>query len=104
MQWSLAHEERTRKNLSALLHGLASVGQAAVAEALGVSESTVSRWKEGGGELERLARLLAALGQKTVGQDRHCVRPEEFKFVTRLASRALANQEAAQQLLFEEVE
>lgn len=101
---SLTVDERARKNLAGILRALASVGQARVAEAMGVSESTVSRWKDEGGELERFARLLAVLGQKNVGQDRECVKGDEFRFMTRIASRALANEEAAQRLMFEEVE
>ncbi len=100
---SLTVDERARKNLQGILQALSSIGQARVAEALGVSESTISRWKDSG-ELERLARLLAVLGQKNVGQDRQCVKPDEFHFLTRIASRAIANQEAAERLFFEEVE
>lgn len=53
---------RSRKNHSVILQKLASIGQAKVAESLGVHESTVSRWKDGGGDIEKFANVLATLG------------------------------------------
>jgi len=58
-----------RKNLSALLRALASVGQKPVADALEVSEATVSRLKSE--HLEGLCNLLGVLGQKVVSDDSH---------------------------------
>lgn len=53
--------ESARKIEAVILRRLRSVGQVNVAEALGVSEATVSRMK-GDGELARIANVLAALG------------------------------------------
>lgn len=43
---------------------LASVGQKTVADAIGVNESTVSRWKDG--EIERWSKVLAMLDLQVV--------------------------------------
>jgi hypothetical protein len=66
--------ERARKNFATILHGLARIGQATVAGEIGVSESTVSRLKDG--DLERLAALLAACELKVVPQHFKCAKPE----------------------------
>lgn len=56
--------ELSRKNLSAILQALASAGQAPVAKAVGVSESTISRLKSN--DLEMFCKVLAALNLKCV--------------------------------------
>lgn len=61
----------TRKNNSAILRALASVGQVRVAEALGVSESTVSRWKDK--EIDETSQFLAVLGVKVVDESYRCI-------------------------------
>lgn len=42
----MPREERARRNGSALLRGARAVGLTALAEACGVSDSTISRWLE----------------------------------------------------------
>lgn len=49
-------DARAREFESLILNRLLSVGQKTVADAIGVSESTVSRWKEG--EIERGLKAL----------------------------------------------
>lgn len=66
--------ERARRNHTAVLRALATVGQAKAAELVGVSESTVSRFKDGG--LEQAAALLAAVGLKCVPIQAQCFDPE----------------------------
>ena len=61
---------RSRKNFTAILQGLATVGQAKAAELTGLSETKVSRLKSG--ELEELAALMAACGLKAVPVDMQC--------------------------------
>lgn len=63
-------DPRTRKTLALILQGLARHGQKPVAEALGVSEATVSRMKDA--DLERFARLLTAIGMKPVPVEAKC--------------------------------
>ncbi|MEF0495158.1 CII family transcriptional regulator [Pseudomonas aeruginosa] len=52
-------DARAREFESLILNRLLSVGQKTVADTIGVSESTVSRWKEG--EIERWCKVLALL-------------------------------------------
>jgi hypothetical protein len=59
-----------RKNLSAILQRLSSVGQKPVADALGTSEATISRMK--GEQLETFSGLLSVLGLKTVPAEHKC--------------------------------
>ena len=68
---SLQPDERSRKNLTSILQGLAAAGQANVAKDLGVSESNVSRMKDK--ELPELARFLALCGLKVVPEKFRCV-------------------------------
>jgi DNA-binding Xre family transcriptional regulator len=56
-----------RKNLTAILQGIGKVKQVRIAEAIGKSEATVSRMKDG--ELMMFARLLAVCGLKVVPED-----------------------------------
>ena len=86
---SPAIAERARKNTSAILRGLASVGQVRVAEHLNLSESTVSRMKDG--ELDRLGALLAACGLKVVPQDAQTVDQELLRSLSILAARGAHN-------------
>lgn len=82
--------DRARKNERAILRGLARIGQAAVAAELGVSESTVSRLKEG--EIERFSRLLALCGLKAVPLEMRCYPPEHVDWLL------LGNRIAAQRV------
>lgn len=68
---------RARKFQSQILHRLAGA-QAQVAAALGLSESTISRDKEG---FERLCAILAHLGFKVVDQSKVCVPAGEIAFL-----------------------
>lgn len=79
----LSVDERTRKNLSSIFQGLSRVGQTSLAKALNVSEATVSRMKEEGGELERAAKVLAVLGYKPVPIHWHCLSPDRIEWLLR---------------------
>jgi hypothetical protein len=61
---SLSPIERSRKNEQVILQALAATGQGELAKAMGVHESTVSRFKEGG--ITQFAAALAHLGLKVV--------------------------------------
>ncbi len=63
-----------RKITSTILQRLASVGQKPVADALSVSEATVSRMKGEG--LESFSALLGTLGLKVVPATHKCYAPE----------------------------
>lgn len=97
---SAAVADRSRKNLAAILQRLASIGQAKAAEALGTSESTVSRMKDK--ELEQLAKLLAVLGLKVVPVEMRCFDPDAIGAILALAKARLASIERPEQLAWDE--
>lgn len=96
---SIDPAERARKNLALILTRLSSVGQARVAEALEVSESTVSKMK--GGDLEMLARMLAALGIKCVPDHVKCYEPKQMEAILALAKAQLEGIESVEELQWE---
>lgn len=72
---------RARKTVQVVLQRLQEPGTGvAVAAAMGVSESTVSRLKSA--HLEELALLMAVLGLKVVPVEFKCVNPEAYGFLT----------------------
>lgn len=79
-------DARSRKNLTALLKALCTAGQGATASAIGLHESTISRWKDG--ELEKLALFMAVVGLKVVPAEMRCYRPEEIEALQVLARRS----------------
>jgi len=85
--------ETARKNESAILQRLASAGQKAVADALDVSESTISRWKDG--DVQRTAMLLAYLELQLVPTDHVMVDPARHRALMLLAQDGIAAHQAA---------
>jgi transcriptional regulator with XRE-family HTH domain len=100
---SIGQLERARKNFSAILSRLASVGQSNVAKELGVAESTISRLKSEG-DLEQFAKLLAAVGLKAVPVELRCYDPKDIDPLLQLARRHLAQVASAEQLAFDDPE
>lgn len=80
---------------------MVEVGLESCAEAISVDKSTVSRVKD---HLPKLCRMLEFLGLKIVSADRVCVVESQFLELTRIASRAMANEETARKLFFEDAE
>lgn len=76
---SPTQRETARKNERAVLHALASCGQKAVCEAVGWSESKISRFKDGG--LEECCAALACIGLKIVPADACTVTRAERRFM-----------------------
>jgi len=71
--------DRSRKNQSVILRAIEQRSAAAIAETMGVHDSTVSRFKSQGG-LTFAARLLACAGLKVVPSDAIVyLQPDEFK-------------------------
>ena len=97
---SMSPVERARKISSAVLHATQrDATQVALAAAMGVSESTVSRMLAPD-HLDKLALLLAHAGLKVVPVERICVDPEMYEAMTRIASKAMADTETAQRLVW----
>ena len=96
---SPAIAESARKVETAVLKALAGTSQARVAELMGVSESTVSRFKDGG--IEQLASLLAACGLKVVSTDSQCFPRDKVHALLTLARDHLVQMEHPEQLSWE---
>ncbi|BCD83616.1 hypothetical protein PSm6_00230 [Pseudomonas solani] len=80
-------DARAREFESVFLQRLVSVGQKTVADAIGVSESTVSRWKEG--EIERWCKVIAHLGLQLVPDSAVLVNAEYLRSLETLAELGL---------------
>lgn len=74
---------RARKNHTEILNALAEIGQDEVAKLMGVSDSTVSRFKA---DLEFLSALLAALERKVVVETAKHVSESRWRSVCEMAS------------------
>lgn len=66
-------DARARKNVTAILQGLATIGQSEVATELKVSESTISRMKDK--DVPEMARFMALCGLKVIPDKFKCVDP-----------------------------
>jgi Ran GTPase-activating protein (RanGAP) involved in mRNA processing and transport len=95
-------EARARKNEKIVLQRLASVGQATVATALKVDESTISRLKNGA--ISQLASTLAVLGLKVVPIEFKCYRPEDIDPYIQLAKRHMRTVVSAHDLVDDDPE
>jgi len=73
--------------------------QVAIASALGVSESTISRSKD---DFEQLCSILAHLGLKVVESDAVCVDPTMYRAVMHIMHRALSDEELAERVVLSE--
>lgn len=96
---SSAIAERSRKNATAILQGLATVGQVKAAELTGQSETKVSRFKTT--DLDEVAAILAACGLKCVPIEMQCFAPEKVQALLTLAKDHLAAIERPEQLTWE---
>lgn len=92
--------ESARKIETSLLRRLSSVGQVTVAQAMHVSEATVSRLKDG--QIAAVSQLLAALGLKLVPADFKVVDPARAQAMFTLYEAALARMSNPVDLLWEE--
>lgn len=92
--------ELARLYQAAVLKRLGTTSQAAIAVATGISEPTISRVKNE--HLETLCLLLAHAGLKIVSAERICVDREMYEAMTKIATRAMADSEMAQRLVWED--
>lgn len=91
--------EASRKNETTILRALAEHSQARIAEQLGVNDSTISRFKDGG--LAQAAALLAACGLKVVPTDMQCFSRDKVNALLTLARDHLVQMEHPEQLSWE---
>lgn len=93
--------ERARKNEHLILQRLSSVGQATVATAVGIDESTISRMK-GDGKISQLAEILAELGLKVVPESLRTFDPKDVDVLLHQAKRWMEHIGSADQLGLDE--
>lgn len=96
---SLSADAWARKIEREVLRRLASVGQANVAMQLGVSESMVSRWKDG--DISRFCKFLALLGLKATPQAYRCMDEEMINALIVMANRNMRHLRSADQLVMD---
>lgn len=73
----------------------------AMGEVLSCDKSTVGRLRD---QVPRLCRALEILGLKVVSADKVCVKEKEYLLISRIAAKAMANEETARALFFDDVE
>ena len=95
-----APDERARKNVQAIFQRLSSLGQARLAESLGVSEATISRWKAE--QVEQCAKALSALGLKVVPETARCFNPKKIDAILELAKAHLEGMNGSEGLEWDE--
>lgn len=81
---------QAQRNHAAILRALAQVSQARVAELIGTSETTVSRFKDVG--LEQAAALLAACGLKVVSESAQVLEDDYVRALKLMAGVGLAQE------------
>lgn len=79
---------------------LAAMGQNRVADEIGVSAPTVSRWASE--DLDRACQIMATLGLKVVQSDRVCVDKKMYEALVMIAGKAMSHSETAQRLVWED--
>lgn len=89
-----AQLEMARKYEALILQQLAVIGQRSVANALEVSDSTISRMKNGG--IDELCRFLVALELQVVPESSVMSCPERLKALVTLARIGLDHEDGRQ--------
>lgn len=98
---SASPAERARKAAGTILQALQVQGMGvAIAAAMGVSESTVSRLKNE--HLDDFCRLLAHAGLKVVPADRVCIDPKKLEALATIAAAAMQTTESTKRLVWED--
>lgn len=88
--------ERARKNYSQIMQRLGSVGNAAVAAAVGVDESTISRMKPE--KFQEFSQILAVLDLKIVPTKARCFNEKEIEAIFQMAKMRMEHLEGIHQL------
>lgn len=88
-------DEISRKIVKEIFHRLSSAGQAHVAEALSVSEATISRMKE---QVPQFAGMLSKLGLKVVPAEMRCYDERTLGAILELARQRMEQIKSPQAL------
>jgi hypothetical protein len=92
--------ELARKNLSVALHRISLTGQNKIADEIGVSAPTVSRFC-GEGDLERACKVLAAAGVKCVPIEYQCFPRDTVAALMHLARERMDGLKTVEQLTWD---
>ncbi|WP_063923108.1 type IV toxin-antitoxin system AbiEi family antitoxin domain-containing protein [Cupriavidus basilensis] len=92
--------ELARKNLTVSLHHIARTGQNRIAEEIGVSAPTISRFCSEG-DLERACKVLAAAGIKCVPIEFQCFPKDTVAAFMQLARERMNELQNVDQLSWE---
>ena len=98
---SATPSELARKNLSGALHRISLAGQNRIAEEIGVSAPTVSRFCSEG-DLERACKVLAAAGLKVVPIEYQCFPKKTVEAFMHLARERMNDLVTVDQLQWEQ--
>jgi len=101
---SPAPGERARKAHTLALQRISRIGQAKIAEEIGVSPATVSRYVSDPDGLERACKVLTAAGLKVVPATMQCFPPAKVAIFMELARDHLNYLQRPEQLAFEDDE
>jgi len=89
-------DTKSRKNASVILQALAAVGQTQVAHSCNVADSTISRLKDG--QIDVLAKVLAACGLKVVDESEITISPTNVAAMETLFKAAVRSTSMAELL------
>lgn len=84
---SISGDGNAREILQVIFQALAAKGQGAVAQVMGISDSSISRWKAD--EIPVMAKFITALDLKIVPSTFICVDPAYLNALQVLARQAL---------------
>jgi CII protein len=100
---SEAQAKRSRKNLALVLQRLRSVGQVHLAEAVGVSESTISR-RVSEDQLQEFCNWLAVLDLKITPAGLRYYDPKQLEPLLELARQRMEDLRSVDQLQFDDTD
>lgn len=84
---SIASDGKARETLGVIFQALSAKGQGAIAQAMGISDSSMSRWKSE--EIPVMAKLMGALDLKVVPESWVIIDAEYLRALRTLARREL---------------
>jgi methylphosphotriester-DNA--protein-cysteine methyltransferase len=99
-------EVRLEAGMRLISQALSRTSLDALASAIGKDDSQASRIRSGqlGATVQDVARMLYASGLKVVSADRVCVHQPTYQAMATIAARAMADQEIAQRLTWDDLQ
>lgn len=99
-------EQRLEAGMRLIAQALGSTSLDVLAGAIGKDDSQASRIRSGqlGATVQDVVRLLYASGLKVVNADRICVHQPTYQAMATIAARAMANEEIAQKLTWDDLQ